>query len=138
LDKIGQSGVNSIIEFSISEFLDQPLKYLKIFIIEMKVQIERWDLIMDHLFVHPSIEKYLLSQLDDAVNKPIKKGHVPDIWGCEILINDHVPNDMLIGKYELLSSNDNKSQDVDDGRDIVLGKLDLKMLDKINQMKAFW
>ena len=124
---------NDVIEFSITEFINEPLKYLQRFILEMKVQIDRWDLVMENLFVHPHVAKMFISYLGDAVDKPTKECQVPKIWGCSILENEYVPENMLIGFYELTAR-----RNIDDGRNIVLGNLDLKLLNKVNQMKDFW
>jgi hypothetical protein len=130
IDKCQTFSTNEIIEFSISDFTNQPLKYFKRFVLEMEIQIDRRDLIMEYIFVNPKMENFLLSYLGADVNLPTKKWQVPDIWGCKIIKNDNVPDDTLIGFYELL--------DADDSRNIVLGKIDLKMLNRIDQMKVFW
>jgi hypothetical protein len=129
---------NSVNEFSISGFTEEPLKYMKRFLLEMKVQIDRWDLVMEYLFIHPHVEKMFISYLDEEVDQYMVQGgrRVPSIWGCSIIANEFVPEDMLIGFYEGPEGLRNTFSD--DGRNIALGKLDLKLLNKVNQMKAFW
>jgi len=125
---------NTIIEFSIEHFVNAPLGHLKRFVLEMKVQIDRWDLIMEYLFIHPFMQEMILSHLGDAVNMPITEQQVPNIWGCQIIANEYIPEDMLIGFYDIKEDILLHYKD----RNVVLGKLNIKMLNKTNQMKAFW
>jgi hypothetical protein len=128
---------NAITEFSIEGFTNDPLKYMTRFLLEMKDQIDRWDLVMQYLFIHPHVEKMFLSYLGDKVDyHMIEDGkRVPSIWGCYIIANEYISEDIFIGFSKRHWATEEFE---DDGRNIALGKLDIKMLNKVNQMKAFW
>lgn len=125
---------NAITEFDVTDFTDRPLKYIQHFLLEMKVQIDRWDLVMENLYIHPHVEKMFIAYLGDAVDKATKPWQFPSIWGCQIIKTEHMPEDKMIGFNNLTQGN----EDIDDGRNIALGKLDIRLLNKVNQMKAFW
>jgi len=131
IEKCHSWATNKIIEFDdISSYTNNPPRYVYNFIIEMLVQINRWDLIMNYLFVHPSTVRFLTTHLFGSLDPPDKYVTHTTIWGSKIIANNHIPNNMMIGFSETNSSADS--------RNIVLAKLNLEMLNKLDQMKAFW
>lgn len=134
--------VNDVIEFSVTDFVNEPLKYFKRFILEMKVQIDRWDLVTDKLYVHPHMMYLFTTYLKDDITVPYYIGSGRNdpvkecmLWGCNIIVNEHIPEDILIGYSDVSKWNKDLP---DDGRNLALGKLNLVLLNRLNQMKAFW
>lgn len=139
--KASDGGPNDIIEFSITGFTDEPDRYFKKFIIEMMTQVDRWDLA--NMFVHPHMLKLFTAYLQDdisipyytsagiqsGINRPVKE---IQLWGMSIVANPNVPEDTLVGFGKI----ENPAED--DGRNIVLGKLNLNLLNRLNRMKVFW
>lgn len=137
ITKAKSYNTNTLIEFSIQEYTNRPQNYLKHFIVDMKTQIDRWDFIMANLFVHPDIEKILLTWLKDEIDLPgedLKQLKFPIIWGTYIIKTPYVPSNMMLGFYEPSEDYD----DITDSRNIVIGKLDMKIIKKLDNMKAFW
>lgn len=135
---------NDLVEFSVDGFIDNPKNYFVRFLLEMRVQIERWDLLTDYLFVHPNNLKFLVSYLGDYVdwytgdtdNSP----RAPKIWGTQMMASDKVPTDILIGfsKDGFERVIQDSEIDGDDGRYLVLGLVDYKMIERLNKIKTFW
>lgn len=130
---------NDIIDCPLMEFIDKPALSFRRFIIEMRCQIDRWDLVMQFLFVHPQIMRmfttYLKNEINvpfyntSGINRPITNC---ELWGTQIEANSYLPEDTLIGFTEVENASFN------DNRNLVVGKLNLTLLNRLNQVKAFW
>lgn len=127
---------NSIIDFSIDVFTYNPNTYMKRFFIEMKTQIERWDLIMDYLFIHPQNTKLFVSYFGSEVeffrnDNQLVYETQPVIWGTKIVEVDSVPFDKLLGYYKF-------EEDKKEGINMVVGNINFNLISRVNNLKAFW
>jgi hypothetical protein len=129
----GPNAPNAIIEFTVQSFVDEPKKFMKRFVVEMMIQIERWDLKVDYLFFHPENMNCIVSHLGDSV---IKRAYqqAPLLWGLELVASESVPDDIIIG----VAKREENRFNIDDGRNIALGKIDSKIVNRLNKIKAFW
>jgi len=135
IEKANFNGTNDIIEFTVTDFINNPTGCFKRFLLEMKVQIERWDLVVDYLFLHPRMKSILISSLKNTLDEDSQTLNI-SIWGTPIINNIYVPENIVIAYTDRDVST--RRSGLLDTRNIVIGKLDLKMLDRIDQMKAFW
>ena len=124
---------NSIVEFSMPDLYKQQSadNLIMLFLVHMAVEIEKHNLKMRYLFVHPCVMRIIKLYLGRDIcylNDCNEEIHI--IWGCQIITNSNMPNDILIGLDNNYFGHDTSN--------IVLGKLDVKMLDRISQLKSFW
>ncbi len=134
IEKIIERGndKNSIVEFTLEGFIQNPSKCLRGNLLELFDEIERWDLIVEYIFIHPSMMNILSKYIFDTMYiNPTEYRQTPRIWNALVIVNTYVPEDMIICFYEA-------PMDINDGRNIALGKLNSKLIDRLNCMKAFW
>lgn len=131
-----ESNRNPVIDFSISGFINNPDTYIKHFLLDLKSQIDRWDLIMDYLFIHPQIYDLFISYLGselDFVRKDDELGYEtqPVIWGIKIVTTVFIPYDKVLGYT-------NPIEDQEEGINIVVGNINFNVMDRLNKIRAFW
>lgn len=116
---------NDIIKFEFDENLKSSLKR---FLVEMKVQVDRWDLVTDNFVFHHNVEfvvKELLS--DDLWYKDKHK-----LWGADLTFTDQIAGDHVFG-----FSSTKSVEDVGN-RHIVMGILPSNNIQKYYDLRAFW
>lgn len=119
--------INSIIDFnSINEFILNPKLCVKKFIIDMRAEIERWDLVVNYIFIHPKLMEYLLQFLGNEVEKSLMG---ITLWGSKIISTCDMPPNMLLGFCDYESK---------DYRNIALATINIELIKRLDKIKAFW
>jgi hypothetical protein len=124
---IDGDSINELVEFSSKKFINNPQKYTKMFFVELMNQIERWDLVMNYLYIHPIMLPFLLTNLDTEVVK--NSSNEMTVWGTKIIALTNIPLDRWVGFADGNSP---------DSRNIVLGKFDFTVVERLNKIKSFW
>jgi len=118
---------NDIIEHHIDQY-----KSMIPFILEMKVQVDRWDLVVKKWFIHSLIKPFILHNLKSHISEALNNGQIEySLWGAEVIFTPDTQIDKIIA-----IDSDNTSYD--DMRYACLGKLDLSGIQRLLDMKAFW
>jgi hypothetical protein len=93
------------------------------FLIEMKVQIDRWNNITEYFCFHSSREKEILSKLNLLLDQETSR---PMLWGAVIIFTDDLAENQVIA-----FGNEKK----ENGRDICVGYLqETSFLDTFNHI----
>lgn len=101
-------------------------KSFKIFLLELKVEVEKWDAIT-HGFIFHEDAKSMIS----AFLKAEGFGH--KVWGSEIIFVNDLSEDQAFAFYVPV-----EGEIVTDTRYISMGILPYKKLQKMCELKAFW
>lgn len=112
----------------IFEFSSDLPKSLKRFLVELKIQVDRWDLVTDNFVFHNDMSTIVKEFLSDDVwyNDRHK------IWGADI----HFTND--IAKDHAYAISSVVPEENVENRHIALGILPIGDLKKYYDLKAFW
>jgi len=85
--------VNSPVILSSDALFVNPSKTIKNFILDLKIQIDRLDLITQYLYIHPDSSNLLAYFLPDVFN-------YKSIWGISIIETNLIPIDNVLATYE--------------------------------------
>lgn len=128
LIKIAESNdaENTIINYELKSF---PVdKTLKRFILELKVQIDRWDLLSNLIIFNSALEEFVIESLAADLYK--NKNQEYCLWGAEVLfISDCPPNRVLM--LDALNT-------TPEYRHVALGKIDGELIKRYQELKSFW
>jgi hypothetical protein len=121
------SSINDVVEFDLGEAIHLSNKFRR-HLVELKFQIDRWDLVTDTFILNTSLKplvKELLGQhCDINADGQIK------IWGSTFYFSDAIPIDYILG-----ACTDKK---YDDYRHTALGTLPTDKIKRMLELKAFW
>lgn len=105
---------------------------LKIFLLELRSQVERWDLITTNYIFHPLFEEHILEtlikDLDVIRTLSIKQMR---LWGSDLTVSPFMPLDKVLA-IDIQTLNPIQPKCV------ALGKIDLTLIKRLNNLKAFW
>jgi hypothetical protein len=119
---------NELIEFSIDGYLKSPKTYLKRQILDMSAQVERWDLVMEYIFIHPQNIDFIVSNLGVDIDLFTMK-----LWNIHQLVSTAiVPVNKMIG----FSEHKNKYANI--GHNIVVSNFDPEIIGRVDKIKVFW
>lgn len=109
---------NETIEFNFSKDLKSSLKR---FLLDLKIQVDRWDLVSDsYVFNH---------EIEDIVHEFVTEDKSNQLWGATLYFTKDIPN------YTVFAIS---SIEAEDNRHIALGILPSANLRKYYDLKAFW
>jgi len=124
---------NDMIEHPVWTFENQ-VKIMTPFILEMKVQIDRWDLVTKLWIFNSSIKPFVLNSLKDHINEVQNKesGKIEYyLWGAACIFTPNIQVDKILAI-------DNENITYPDFRYACLGKLDKIGIQRLLDIKAFW
>jgi hypothetical protein len=104
-------------------------KQLKIFLLEMMTQVERWDLVAEYFIAHPALEHYLIDSLGTEIH--IGSDGLPQIWHTKFVFMPYMPLVKIL-------TIDTQTYNPILAKCISIGELDLELIERINNLKAFW
>lgn len=120
---------NDIISYHIGQY-----KSMLPFFLEMKVQVDRWDLAINNWLINYSIKPFVLHSMKNHINKVVNKETGATeylLWGGEITFTPDIQIDKIIAI-------DSNHMSYDDMRYACLGKVSLPDIQRMIDMKAFW
>ncbi len=97
------------------------------FILSLRNEVERWDLLTTHILINSTLKQYVIGAIGNDVVKEQGKYF---IWGMELFFTPHINPEFV-----LAMDNDNH---FGDARHIVIGKIDTVNLQRLIKLKAFW
>ena len=119
----GENGDNEIIEAPISTG-----NFLKRFLLDLKIQVNRWDYATEIIIFHIAAKSYITESLGlEAVKNYIDESLM--LWGVQIYFSPLMPDNKVLA----LSCDKLKLS-----REIAAGKFDLEKLERLLNLKAFW
>lgn len=132
---VGENSSNSIVQL---DYLKADLlKSFKGFILDLKVQIDRWDLLTSDFLVHislkPFVEIVFKNILNVIVNSPNEETY--QIWGANLHFTSLIDPDKVLA---IDLKNIDKLEDPSKGQHIAVGHINAKKILKFNELKAFW
>lgn len=105
------------------------------FLVELKVQVDRWDLVTTDFVFHPLVEPYVIetlgSDLESVLRDVDSHSRGFQIWGTNIHFSPHLPVDSV-----LAIDIDNYKQHTIHA--VALGKMDCSKIERLQNLKAFW
>lgn len=120
--------VNDICELSIVDNSNLSGGF-KRFMLEMKMQIDRWDLVVSHFVFHSSVRPLVLEWLKMDTYTYQDKWM---IWGAELVFTTDIVED------EVFAIDKVNNDGLPDNRYICKGLLPSKDMQKYLNLKAFW
>lgn len=118
---------NDTVEFKLSDDLQKSFKR---FLLELKVQVDRWDLVTDNFVFHNNISDIVKKMLSDVYYDYYNNQY--SIWGAVL----HFTND--IAKNHVYAVSSIIPKDNDENRHVALGILPSDDLKRYYDLKAFW
>lgn len=122
---------NELVVFPLDTFLSNPKRTCLHFFIDLKIQIERWDLVTEYLYIHPDTMKLLESILYNEINV---FNYVKSIWGISIIETDLMPTNNVLFSHESKIYTHSEYAN----RNLCLGILDYNFLKKALKLIPFW
>lgn len=117
---------NSVVVFSSKTFISQPVLYFKQVVAALMTQIERWDLRVEYIFIHPHMEPYFLNFF---VNEIEKSSTQTTLWGSKIITTQDIHPNNILGFCDY---------ECNDYRNVALATIDVNLIERLNKIKAFW
>lgn len=135
---------NSNSSLNLKEFDFNVKKYLKRIFIDLLTEIERWDLIVNTIIIHPNIMFIIKSFLKGTIDvshiyydNGSKIYHKISMWGCTIEQNESINEDTIIAISEDYFKYIKENDRPDDGRNISIATLNIEALNKAIKMQVF-
>jgi hypothetical protein len=129
LEAAETKSTNSITLYNYTNGLDYK-KGFKRFLIETKMLVDRWDLVVDYWVMNP-IQIIEVSSMFEEVNITVNKNI--SIWGANVIFT----RDISEGKTLAIADNYQEC-DYADYRHVALGLCDPELIKRFNNLKAFW
>lgn len=137
LEDILQSNVefeNGITTLSFENGVGNLTVQLKRFLLEMKMQVDRWDLIVDTYVFHTSVKSAVLDILFKDLDL---QDDEYSLWGAKLYFIDSVPQNNVFA-FDLANKHRLVEMGVIDNRYASKGVLSTTELERFLKLKVFW
>lgn len=123
---------NDILTTEHEFIIDHFDKWFKIFFINLMSKIEMWDYKVDKIIVHPTL-LYLIRQFNtDAAYIGSNKMPAYHIYGVEVLFDTEIPSDTILALADIYG------KVITLPKHVAIGKIDLPLIERLNNLKVFW
>lgn len=138
---------NTIIDFYIKDINFDIKKYVRQTVLDMIAQIQRWDLMVNRMIVHPENMKILKSYLKDNIDETCmyydngsKIFRATYLFGLIIEPYENIEKNILLAVGEEDNYEDMMKKyewKEDDGKNIAVGILDIEMINRLEKIICF-
>jgi len=119
---------NNIIHFDLKNIRKQYKLICTNFMADIIFEVEKWDLIVDKIFMHPMMKSIIIDRIDQKYINLIN-ANAATLWGSNIIFDIEVPSDTVVAASELYEKY---------SYGVSMGKVDINKLNRLNKLKAFW
>jgi hypothetical protein len=127
---VGPGGLHTVIANDLIDHQIERYKPMTPFILEMKVQVDRWDMVVEKWFVNFTIKPFVLHGLKSHINESYHNGQIEySLWGADVIFTPDIQQDRILATA---------SKSYPDLRHACLGRLDLSGVQRLIDLKAFW
>lgn len=126
---------NDIVMFDFKSSGDIKQRF-KRFIMDVKVQVDRWDIISDLMIMSPKGFEQVFAKtgLFVELNYDHTSQTTPySIWDSNIITGENLPDEQII-----VTSSEDFSDNFDDYRYVAAGIYDPKLMERYDNLKVFW
>lgn len=124
---LGEDGTNTIVRFDPNSKKDILVSF-RHFIVDLMIEIERWDLRINFVMIPSSLKFFTLCAFKDHFTGPEK------IWNIDLIFSDLIDENKI-----LLADIENGPDDRGPpGRFAAVGNVDAKYIIRYSDLKAFW
>lgn len=123
---------NDVVVFDVG---DDPFKRMKRFLVDLKVQIDRWDLLTEAFIFNENIKVLVGDVLKD---KNINNDGTWNMWGTDLLFSNDIPIDKVLAISFDGENEKSKFDPKHEHRYVAVGELPVEIINKYLSMKAFW
>lgn len=119
---------NDFVEMGLSHNGTAP--DLKRFLVDLQIQVERWDLLTSHLIFNHLLEPYIMTSLVKEYAHS-NMGTQIVLWGSVLIFSPFMPIDKVLAI-------DTQTLNPIVPKCTALGKIDIKQIERLHNLKAFW